>query len=353
MDQSISERVRIHGTPLVDGEIATFVWLGERAPHLIGDFTGWEDGDPAILARVEPGVWTYQLALPADAYIEYGFIDQGVRVTDPLNRKLTSNGMGKYNHYFYMPKGAPTPLVKLHRGIPRGLVKRKEIRNEFLLSRGRRGLNLYQPPVDQAVPLVVVWDGFDYLRRAKLVPMIDRMIAEKRIKPIALAMIDNGGSARELEYSCNEATIGLLITEVLPLAQKELNLIDINVYPGAYGVLGASMGGLMALYTGLRLPHIFGHVISQSGAFSFGEYDTLVFDLVRCVAMHPIKIWMDVGLYDMPVLLDANRRMHTLLKSSEYPVVYREYNAGHNYPAWRDDLWRGLVSMFAEQQSEV
>jgi enterochelin esterase family protein len=143
-----------------------------------------------------------------------------------------------------------------------------------------------------------------------------------------------------------------LITEVLPLAQKELNLVDINVFPGTYGVLGASMGGLMALYTGLRLPHIFGHVISQSGAFSFGEYDTLVFDLVRFVAMYPIKIWMDVGIYDMPVLLDANRRMHTLLKSSEYPVVYREYNAGHNYPAWRDDLWRGLVSMFAEQQSE-
>jgi len=69
--------------------------------------------------------------------------------------------------------------------------------------------------------------------------------------------------------------------------------------------------------------------------------------------MDQFKIWMDVGLYDMPVLLDANRRMHTLLASMQYSVTYREYNAGHNYPAWRDDLWRGLVSLFAEQESEV
>lgn len=141
----------------------------------------------------------------------------------------------------------------------------------------------------------------------------------------------------------------MIIQEILPLAQTELNLLDINQHPGAYAVLGASMGGLMALYTGLRLPHIFGKVISQSGAFSFGDYDTIVFDLVRWGDMRPIKIWMDVGIFDMPFLLAANRRMKPLLESRGYPVSYREYPAGHNYPAWRDDIWHGLVSLFAAQ----
>ncbi len=58
----------------------------------------------------------------------------------------------------------------------------------------------------------------------------------------------------------------------------------------------------------------------------------------------PLKIWMDVGRYEW--LLAANRRLHELLQEREYDVTYREYNAGHNYPAWRDDLAHGLEVAF-------
>ena len=47
---------------------------------------------------------------------------------------------------------------------------------------------------------------------------------------------------------------------------------------------------------------------------------------------------MDVGRYEW--LLEPNRRLHELLGERGYDVTYHEYNAGHNYPAWRDDLWR-------------
>ena len=29
-----------------------------------------------------------------------------------------------------------------------------------------------------------------------------------------------------------------------------------------------------------------------------------------------------------------------------YLLAYHEYNAGHNYPAWRDDIWRGLEALY-------
>ena len=347
MSSTILERVQVNGTPLIEKDVATFVWVGERAPFLIGDFTGWEEGDPAILAKVEPGIWTYKLALPPNAYIEYAFIDQGQRLEDPYNPNLTSNGMGKYNHYFYMPEGKPTPLMQPSPETPHGQVERKEILAQGFLSLGRRGLYFYQPPTPDPVPLIVVWDGSDYLQRASLAAIMDALIAERRIQPAALVLVDNGGANRTLEYACSDITLGFLLTEVLPLAEQQLNLLDIHAHPGAYAVMGASMGGLMALYAGLRLPHIFGKVLSQSGAFAFGEYDTVSFDLVRDGPQRPIRIWMDVGLYDMPALLTANRRMHSLLESRGYPVAYREYNGGHNYPAWRDDLWRGLEYLFA------
>jgi enterochelin esterase family protein len=38
--------------------------------------------------------------------------------------------------------------------------------------------------------------------------------------------------------------------------------------------------------------------------------------------------------------------MYALLKEKGYNVAYREFTAGHNYTAWRDDVWRGLEAMF-------
>jgi enterochelin esterase family protein len=206
---------------------------------------------------------------------------------------------------------------------------------------------LYQPPVTEAVPLLVVWDGQDYLSRLHLNNIVDNLIDQGRIQPIALAFVDSAvQELRTVEYACNEATLAFLMIQVLPLAIRELKLLDINAHPGAFGVLGASMGGLMAMYIGARIPRIFGKVFSQSGAFSWGNFDMVVFDLLKQGEVRPLKIWLDVGIYDLAGLLVSNQRMQKMLNQRGYSFTYREYHAGHNYPAWRDDIWRGLEAMF-------
>jgi enterochelin esterase family protein len=177
--------------------------------------------------------------------------------------------------------------------------------------------------------------------------MVDNLVAQKRIRPVALAMIENRADARGVEYACNEGTVGFLLHSVLPLAQTHLNLLDVEASPGAYGILGASAGGLMALYAALRAPQVFGHVLSQSGAFGFAGYDFVVFDLVRDGRVKPLRIWMDVGRFED--LRTPNRRMHELLAAKGYDVTYIEYNGGHNYPAWRNDVWRGLEALFGTE----
>jgi enterochelin esterase family protein len=294
-------------------------------------------------------VWSYRLALPPDAYIEYTFLDRSQthsaeRLVDPFNPHRISNGMGKHNHFFYMPQGQATPLAR--RAVIKGQVSQHVLESPYLLANGRRTVYLYQPPVEQPVPLLVVWDGRDYLRRARLAVIVERLIAQGRIRPLALAMVEHGRQARMVEYACSEATLGLLHYEVLPLARQHLNLLDLTNHPGAYGVLGASMGGLMALFTGLRMPQIFGHVLSQSGAFALGEYDSLVFDFVNHGDPHALKLWLDVGLYDHQPLLAANRRMQGLMTERGYAFEYHEYSGGHNYTAWRNDVGRGLEYLF-------
>jgi enterochelin esterase family protein len=347
MADSILKYLKTEPTPIIEDNNATFVWKGRTPPNLVGDFTGWDVENPAIMVKSEPGVWTYQLSLPPDAYIEYGFQKGEDRIRDPYNPRQTPNGVGGYNNYFCMPEYKPTTLARKNRKISRGSITEHALPTEYFLSGKKRMIHLYQPPVTEPVPLVVVWDGQDYLNRIHLNLIVDNLISQGRIRPLALALVDNGGQkARMVEYACSEASMALLMIEVLPLAKKELNLIDINAIPGAFGVLGASMGGLMALYTGTRIPQVFGNVLSQSGAFSWGDFDMVVFDLLKQGEVRPLKIWMDVGIYDLAGLLASNQRMQTMLNQMGYPLTYREYHAGHNYPAWRDDIWRGLEALY-------
>lgn len=344
------------GAPVTDGSTATFIWQGAEPPRLAGDFNGW-DAQAVAWERLEPELWGYTVPLPRDAYVEYAyFTDDGSarkaaprasepdRITDPLNPRTTPNGMGQTNACFYMPAGKPTPLTRYARGTPRGTVTRHIVRAPWLLANGKRLVYLYQPRVSEPCPLVVVYDGFDYRHRAQLPAIVDNLIAQRRIQPIALAMVDHGGPARGVEYSCSEATVGFVMEHLLPLAEQHLNVIPAQEAAGRYGVIGASAGGRMALFTALRVPGIIGRVLSQAGAFKHDFYESVSFELVRYGPRQPINVWLDCGTLD--ALLPGNRDMAALLAERGYDVTLREYSAGHNYPAWRDHVAAGLEALY-------
>ena len=336
-------KARVNGNPVIEGEKVIITWQGRTAPRLVNDLHGWED-NPQTMQRAGPGLWSFSMSLVKDAYLEYGFFDSksGEYIADPLNQRRIWNGGNSYNNYFYMPNGGPSPLLKPVPGVVRGKLNQFQVPTNDLITGTKRKVILYQPAVKEPVPLVVVYDGSDYLKRARLNIIVDNLIAQKRVRPFAMAFIKDGGRSRNLEYSCSESTLEFVVDCVIPLAQKQLSLLSPN--GGAYGVVGASLGGLMALYTGLRLPNLFGKVISQSGAFTFSEYESVVVDLVRHKPRPKIDIWMDAGLYDW--LLESNEQMHTLLKEKSYKVKYREFSGGHNFTSWRNDIWRGLEALY-------
>ena len=345
------------GTPLVDDNTATFVWHGDVPPILRGDWNDWDEINTLPWRRAKDArgksaaglVWTATLELAPDAYMEYGFGTDEDRVADPLNPRRVANGMGQFNHWFYMPQGGPTPLAQRQRGVPKSEIVRLDLPTHMMVAGRQRSLVLYKPPAAGPMPLLLVYDGPDYLRRANLVTLVENLVAQQRIRPIALAMLANGRGARMAEYGSSDATLAFVQQIVLPAARQHLDLIDITTTPGAFGVMGASMGGLMALVTAQRLPHIFGQVLSQSGAFHLGDYPTAALALTQHGPVQPLRIWLDVGRYEG--LLESNRRMAGLLQSRGYDVSYREFNAGHNYRAWRDDLWRGLEALYPGGES--
>lgn len=339
---------KLLSNPVIQGNTAVFQWEGPKAPQLVGDFNGWNFNQPITLSAAGKNRWRHEMQLPLNAYIEYAYFINGKRVMDPDNPQSVSNGFDTKNNFFYLPPLQATRLIKKSARTPQGTIKRYKLAGRMLLGGEehalelfQRQVTLYQPPVSEPVPLLVVFDGEDYLRRVRLPVILDNMINQKRIRPLALAMVANGGKNRILEYACSDVTLGFLRDSLIPLARKELKLVNIDNIPGTYGVLGASMGGLMAFYCGLRLPEIFGNVLSQSGSLYHGfVVDTL---LSQGIGMET-RIWMDVGRFEF--LLNINRQVHATLVEKGYSVTYQEYNAGHNYTAWRDDLISGLEIMF-------
>jgi enterochelin esterase family protein len=346
MAEPLADRLKKEGNPLVDGNQVTFVWEGETAPLLISDFTDWEY-QPVTLDETGQHIRTYQFELPSDAYIEYAFLDPqtGERLADAYNPRQISNGTGKMNHYFWMPGATKTELTERKLLVARGSVKEYDLKLGDVFHGQERKVWLYQPPTSGPAPLMLVYDGDDFYSRGRLTQIVDNLIVQKRIDPIAMVMVSHGGPQRFLEYGCSDITLGLFLDVILPYAKNNLDILDPIDEASKYGVMGASMGGAMSLYTALRLPGLFGKVLSLSGAFSL-EYDLVVYDLVRHLPPEPLKIWMAAGRFEW--LLPTNRRMYELLVERDYPVNYLEYNAGHNYSSWRNIYHLGLEYLYGK-----
>jgi enterochelin esterase-like enzyme len=346
----ILNRLQTEGNPIIDGQLVTFFWHGQNPPDLIADFNDWNELTPITLHKVEKSLWSFSIELPKDSYIEYCFARNHRRIADPFNKRRTPNGMGKTNFYFSMPEFSTTTLDQPQKGVTYSDITTHNVPTGDFIAGKNRKVHLFSPAGEQPLPLMVVYDGQDYLKRTTLPVIVSNLVAQGRIQPVALAMVENVSRYRLMEYACSESTLGFLITELLPFVRDKLNIIDYTLTQGVYGVCGASMGGLMALYTALRAPHIFGRVLSQSGAYSIAGFDFVLWDLVSSKEQLPLNIFMDCGRFEE--LFNSNQQMADLLTKKGYQLCYREYNGGHNYPSWRNELIHGLEFLFNHESAD-
>jgi enterochelin esterase-like enzyme len=327
-------RAQREGTPLIDGEIATFLWRGTDVPQLTGDFNRW-GREHVPFEEGAAGLWCAHLTLPLDGYFEYSYRSDVTRQLDPLNPRV-SEDMGDPTNYFAMPAWQEPSLIAVAPDVPRGTTSQH-------VMAGNRVVRLYRPPASGRSPLVVVLDGAYFFHSARITEVVDNLIHQQRIRPIALAMISQTAEGRLAEYDCSEATLSFLVDDLLPLAGEHLDLTDA---PGAHGVLGTCLAGAMALYAGLRRSDVFGHVLCQAGPFhdqAERRWRTLL-DLICQAEVKPLKIWMDCGIYDH--VISANREMSAALRSRGYDIDYREFHGGHNHTSWRGDYWRGIEALY-------
>jgi len=126
----------------------------------------------------------------------------------------------------------------------------------------------------------------------------------------------------------SEKYLKMLKLELIPFIDKNYRTIS---KAETRGMLGASLGGLTSLYTGLQLSDLFGKVAGQSSAIQWDNQK--IFHLFQEYPLRDIEIYLDWGTYEG--LDSLSNRFVQLLEEKGYSVKYNVYNEGHSWGNWR------------------
>lgn len=258
-----------------------------------------------------------------------------------------------------LPDAPDQSAVGKRADVRRGRVERHAFRSEVM--ENERRVWVYTPPGYEpgarSYPMVVAFDGGAALSLTPTHRILDNLLADKRLPPTVVVFVDNAtDTSRNQELPCNEDFVRFIESDLVPWVR---GAYAVSHEPRDAYVTGASYGGLASLWIGLRLPHLFGNVISQSASLWWGpgfDMDTRhgaqryspewLVDQYASSARLPLRIWMEVGLME-PVdrMIEPNRHLKAVLTAKGYDVTYREFAGGHDYALWRGTLATALVAM--------
>jgi glucan 1,4-alpha-glucosidase len=354
-------------SPVVEGEGVTFVYRGPaRRVEVVGDFTGWRPAGLALRDAGGAGAKLIRLKFPAGTRAEYKLIADGEWILDPLNPRSIDNGVGGANSFFKVGGGvtevagsageppseakalAGSALSLTTTGRALALVSVDEVPSRHL--GGTRKIAVYLPPGYESsrerYPVLYVQDGTEYLRRTDPITTAERLIREKKVKPFIIVFVDPVD--RTKEYWAGDDFADFMAKELVPYVDARYRT---RAERGARALLGASLGGVISVWTALRHPDTFARVGGQSSAFQIDD-ERVARRLARLeeasVTKHPFRFYFDAGLLEP--IHDVNRRVQVMLAAKGYPVTYRETPAGHNYTTWRERLADAFTALWGEEQ---
>jgi len=225
----------------------------------------------------------------------------------------------------------------------------------------KRAITVYIPAQYKEgteAPFMVVHDGPGASKTPSIGmrTILDNLIAQKRIPPILVIAIQNGGGdaqghERGKEYDNMNGDFATYIEdEVLPRVEKGLK-VKLTRDPDGRAAMGNSSGGSAALIMAWFRNDLYHRVLTTSGTFvnqawpfdskypdgAWGFHETLISKEPK----KPIRIFISVGDRDllnpnvmrdnMHDWVEANHRMAKVLKEKGYEYQYLfAQNAGHS-----------------------
>jgi enterochelin esterase family protein len=342
---------------------------------------GGAAGASAAAGSTGPAGITGTAGAPHDAGVEHAGAagagsDAASDVPPPLDPGTVGDG-----DFMIGPTYASAPELTANPAVPKGTLTMFTMKStDSKLYPGITGA--YTRPVwvyvpaqyvpGTPAPFIVAQDGDNYILR--LPPILDNMIAARRLPVMIAVMADSGGgndkgSERGLEYdTVSDKFVTWVETELLPKAAATVH-VTFTADPNGRATMGGSSGGAAAFTMGWFGPDLYRRILTYSGTYVNQESPTDPLyphgaweyheHLIADAAPKPLRVWLECGEDDYNAndpettyenFKMANQRMAAALMAKGYHTRF-EYALGaqHNdsrvvdqtLPEALEWLWRG------------
>jgi len=395
------------GTPLVEPDpddptrcLVTFLWRETKPAEaiIVRELVSWRTDEQRRMTKL-PGtdVWYLSWWFHSDIRTTYGFVVRRPSIDgasaadwrtlpqepDPLChhrqpddwQDVASETDLVADSILVLPDAEPLPWLERRDGVPTGSVSEHTFASALLGN--ERRVWVYQPANrstgDQPVGFMVVFDG---VRHHSATTIIDNLIADGAIPPLAAIFVDQL-DLRSYELTCNPTFSQVVVDELVPWARATFNLSNDS---NQTIITGRSFGGLCSAYTALKYPGVFGNVLMQSGSCWYHpslilgyrsssayepneivgtpiETPTILTEYAASPPV-PIRIYQEVGTHELgppPTRwwqIFASRHFRDLVQAKGYALTYREFSGGHDDAWWRGTLADGLIDLTSQWRQE-
>ncbi len=323
-----------------------FIYRGSAiSVQVAGDATEWSP-TPAPLRRLgSTNLWYRSDTYEADARLDYKLVINGTSwILDPRNPYTCAGGFGA-NSELRMPRYVAPPGVIYQSNIPHGSVRDTILTSAIL--KNTRHIRIYTPPEyshsTASYPLVVFHDGMDYLSLASANNILDYLIAERRIPPLIAVFVPPYSAAeRASEYAGPKSMpfAAFIVEEVMGYVDRRYRT---RKDPASRGLVGASNGGNISLLIGFHYPQSFALIAAQSS-----NVDSSLYNAYRDADRKELRLYLDLGTYDLAVLKQRVGRFVPLIAQKGYDYHYQEVHEGHSWGNWKGHLDDALAFLFRD-----
>lgn len=340
---AVASAFAFQSAPIIRGATVTFVADGDLSdpPRIVGDFNGWEPADmkPARDGRT----YTLDVTLDPAARVEYLITYNGRFVVDPRNPLTVASPAGPLRSELRMPGyRAPSALSGARLS---GLTIDTPIYREGPGSGRRVRLYVPRPAVSDPTRVLYVHDGNIFFEGLQLREVVDSLIEQGRIAPVAVVFIDSVD--RHRDYAPLSAFRSRFATGIVPMAERVLRSVKMRGIerPANPRIEHRALMGLSRSTVGALDACVNERVTFESCVLLAPAIPEGAFDVLMPPGLHPARFIIEAGTYDIPLVSGA-RTLHAEMRRRGLSVKYTESPEGHNHAAFRARLPAVLEEMF-------
>ena len=331
-----------------------FACLCDSGPwSLTGMFSEW-----ALLPMIQSGsIWWLETTIDDATDTLYKFSNGQVYIPDPYARRYGYDNNGEYS----LVEAQRAHLERWHNDGNEDILARR-IR-VWVPENGHFDRTLFVHDAQNIFDPSAPWGGWklqDSVPEKTLVVGVDNSIQRMDEYTHTTDRIDEGEVG-----GLGDAYANYLHMEIRPFIEDQYGVAEIN------GLMGASLGGLISLYTALRYPNAYDMAISLSGTVGWGRIELsnpTIIELFQNAGQQPFAIYIDSGGYgdcydsdgdgiqddnlNSPDNYCENLQFRDSLADLGYSFDvslwhWHENGAEHNEAAWAARVWRPLSHFYS------